>query len=272
MPNGQTGTLTIPAGANSVSLPWSAVEDGTVESLTETATLTASKNILSGNVTINAGVGNTTQVFTVYDNDLASVDAHIATNLMTVSESVGQVQINLMLNKASATPVDFAYNLTGTAIAGNDYTLSPGVVRFQPGEILKIISIPIINDNLPELTNTIQFNTFLVTGASTSGPSNIIITVLDDDGAVVVNLANPTLSVNEAVGTLQVPFTLDRAAGDNLTLNFTISGTTDKNHDYVNSTSYLIPAGTINGNIPIQILDDGRDEPDETLIVTLQPN
>jgi Calx-beta domain len=57
---------------------------------------------------------------------------------------------------ATAT-VDYA-TLNGTAVAGSDYTATSGTLTFAPGESAHTIAVPLIDDDIPELTEELSLN------------------------------------------------------------------------------------------------------------------
>jgi len=88
-----------------------------------------------------------------------------------VSESDGKVVVKAMLLHAHAQPVTVAYMTRDgqgehAAKAGVDYTHAEGILSFSPGETHKEITIPIIDDDLPEPDET--FEIALSTPASTA--------------------------------------------------------------------------------------------------------
>src|SRR5262245_27421105 len=53
------------------------------------------------------------------------------------------------LSAPSAQPVSVDYvTRDGSAVAGVDYTTSQGTVKFAPGETGKVVSVPVLDDNL----------------------------------------------------------------------------------------------------------------------------
>lgn len=270
---GPTGIVTIPAGQTTGTLAWQALDDGDVEAISETATLTASKNFLSGDFTVSPA----TQTMTVYDNEIAAVYARFDLTTQSVSESIGQVPITFSLNKASGSVVDIAYNVGGTGATNpDDYVLASGVLRFQPGETQKTIYAQITNDSIAEISGAssgrINIVQSITLGATWTGPTSHTIYIIDDDGIPTLNLAATSGSYSEADGTITIPYTLSQVHGDNIQLFYSFSGTARATHDFTTSAWIIIPAGTTSGNITIPLLDDSRDEPTETLILTVAAN
>ncbi len=91
----------------------------------------------------------------------------------------------------------------------------------------------------------------------------------DDDDATTpaLTFAVASASVDEAAGTYPISVTLSASSSTATTLSYTLSGTATQGSDYTIQSSV-----TLNGTsaqIPIVIVDDQDEEPDETVIVTL---
>lgn len=78
-------------------------------------------------------------------------------------------------------------------------------------------------------------------------------------------------TVPETFGTIQIRVQLDEAAGEDIDVAFTLTGTADGATDYQASASPItIAAGQTTGQIFVDVTDDMVDEDDETVVVTLQ--
>ncbi len=89
----------------------------------------------------------------------------------------------------------------------------------------------------------------------------------DDATAPALTFTVASASVDEAAGTYPISVTLSASSSTETTLSYTLSGTATQGSDYTIQSSV-----TLNGTsaqIPIVIVDDQDEEPDETIIVTL---
>lgn len=75
-------------------------------------------------------------------------------NVFTVSEGAGSIQLIVRRGCSSAGTVQVQYN-TGAAssnaepaVTGQDYQPVSGVLTFAPGEVIKTIEVPLVNDNV----------------------------------------------------------------------------------------------------------------------------
>ena len=100
-------------------------------------------------------------------------------------EGDGYVQIPILRNSTDGdgvtTSVSYA-TADASAKAGEDYTSTSGAVTFQPGETVKVVSIPVLDDRRSEPSET-----FTVTLSSPAGgvalgsPRTTTVTINDDD-------------------------------------------------------------------------------------------
>ena len=98
----------------------------------------------------------------------------------------------------------------------------------------------------------------------------------DDDGGGEDDATAPALtftvasaSVDEAAGTYPISVTLSASSSTATTLSYTLSGTATQGSDYTIQASVTLAANATTAQIPIVIVDDQDEEPDETVIVTL---
>ena len=99
--------------------------------------------------------------------------------------------------------VDFSTS-NGTAIAGEDYTTTSGVLNFGAGEITQTITIPIIDDAETEPSQSFSLMLTNPSAGVALGSSTSTITILDNDNADLGVLTRAT-----AISGLNQPTTLD---------------------------------------------------------------
>ena len=105
-----------------------------------------------------------------------------------VLETAGQVSVGVLRigPTNSAMSVDYATH-DGTAVAGVNYTANSGTLTFTPGQTLKTILIPILDD--PHVTGDQYFTVVLRTNASSVGaqladPSTNTVVIQDADAGL----------------------------------------------------------------------------------------
>jgi hypothetical protein len=96
----------------------------------------------------------------------------------------------------------------GTALAGRNYAAQAGTVTFGPGEILKTISIPLLDDQ--SYGGGGQFTVTLSNPAGASiGVATNTVTIADDEHPPLLSLQLPSTSVSEGdAGQVAIPITV----------------------------------------------------------------
>jgi len=110
------------------------------------------------------------------------------TSTATVSESAGTLMLTVSRAGGSSGAVSVSYaTANGTATAGSDYTATSGTLNWPIADtVSKTITVPILNDSVPESSETFTATLTSPTGGATLGtPSTATVTITDDDGANV---------------------------------------------------------------------------------------
>lgn len=205
---------------------------------------------------------------------IKSIDDELPVSLsvadLTVNESAGQADVVVTLSPLSSVPTTFHWATSnGTAVNGSDYTSSSGDVTIAAGQTSATLSVPVLDDLLNEADKTFTLTLSNPDGASISD-STAIVTIQDDDAAPSVAFIQSTRSVAESAGTIQLDLALSTASGQAITVPYTVSGTATSATDYtLTAGTITIGPGQTTASIPLAILDDGLNETNETVIVTL---
>ncbi|MDJ0903037.1 MAG: PQQ-dependent sugar dehydrogenase [Xenococcus sp. MO_188.B8] len=127
---------------------------------------------------------------------------------IVANEDSGAVEVTIIRSQGSDGTVTVDYrSVNNSAVAGSDYTAVAGTATFNDGETRQTISIPIIEDDLVEGSETFSFTIDNATGgASLLAPRTAFITIEDNDlipGAEVFNgnrylFTSPGLTWQEA--------------------------------------------------------------------------
>jgi len=176
---------------------------------------------------------------------------------------------------SGATSISYA-TADGTATAGADYTAASGTLDFAAGELSKLITIPILNDNIFEGANE-TFNVNLSSptgGALLSSPSTNVITIQDNDSRPAVFTASATMQQPEGdagLNTFVFNVSLSNPSVETVTVNFaTANGTAIAGGDYVaNSGTITFSPLSTSATVSVQVTGDTVVEPNETFTVTL---
>lgn len=223
----------------------------------------------------SAAIGNQpTAVLTIVNDDSA---ISFSTPSFTRIENAvdGQATISIIRSGATAgtTTVDFTTTTNGTATAGADYVGTTNSVTFAPGEIVKTVTVPILNDALIEGNETIGLALTNVNGALLLTPDAATLTIVDDDlGPGQIGFAATAYAAGENTGTAAITFIRSNGYSGVVSVKVSTSdATTTAGLDYTvqNLTPVTFGDGETNKTLLIPILDDAFVEGDEVFNVTL---
>nr|NCQ75845.1 hypothetical protein [Microcystis aeruginosa W13-13] len=234
-------------------------------------------NLTLSNPTGGATLGTqTTAVLTILNDDLPQPGTiSFNSNSYTVNENNGTA--NITLNRSGGSDGEVSVILTpsnGSATAGDDYTNTPITVTFANGQTSKTVTIPITDDSIYELTETVNLTISNPTGGATLGTQQTATLSIIDNDAVpgVIQFSNATYSVNEN-GTPVTAVTLTRTNGSDGAVSVTVNltnGTATAGSDYNNTP---ITVNFANGEtaktVNIPIIDDSVLETTETINLSL---
>jgi len=217
----------------------------------------------------------TTFTYTIIDDDTPPVlpSVGFASTAVSALENSGTASVLVSLSAPSTSSVTVDYSVTaGTATAGADFTTSAGTLTFAPGELVKSIAVPLIDDSIVEPSETVLLTISNPSGAVLSTQNTATLTILDDD-TPTVSIAATTPSVPEAgPGTGVFTFTRLGSLSGALTVNFTRSGTATSGTDYTaiaTPGSVTIPNGQASATLNVTPIQDTLNEGTETVIITL---
>lgn len=278
-----SGSVIIPAGANSATIPVTAIDDTIVE---PDETVIATLSIGTG---YDIAAANSTATVTILDNDaLTQTTVNIFASDPLASDGTppdpGQFTIARTGDLSQPLTVNYSLSPVSTATKDTDYTSAPLLttsITIPAGSDRAVIDINPISDNLIEGNETVTL--FLGGGPDyTVGPANNATVIITDPPVVprptvFVTAPDPTTS---ETGPNPGTFQFARTGGDinqPVTIRYTITGTATANGpgtDYTGSPSFggiiTIPAGqTVTPLINITPTQDGINEPTETVTVTV---
>lgn len=159
----------------------------------------------------------------------------------------------------------------GTATAGADYTHTEGTLTFAPGETVKPVPVPVANDTAVELDETFSLTLTNPTGGAVLGPRAVAVVTIDSEDLPAVAFGALTSSVNEGSPVAVLEVELSRSSPEVVTVDYqVIGGTATAGDDFSRPAGQLTFApGQTRAVIPVFVLDDGVDEPAETVRVAL---
>ncbi|MFB2968121.1 Calx-beta domain-containing protein [Aerosakkonema sp. BLCC-F183] len=275
-----SGSVIIPSGANSATIPVVAIDDTLVESdETVIATLTTGTGY-----DVAASPKNTATVTILDDDALTQTTVNIFASDPLASDATppdpGQFTIARTGDLTQPLTVNYSVSPLSTATNNTDYKSTPTLstsITIPAGSDRAIIDINPISDSAIEGNETITL--FLGGGTDyTVGPANSATVIISDPPTaakptVFVTAPNPTTV--EASGKTST-FQFARTGGDinqSVKINYVITGTATPNTDYSSTfsgNSITIAAGkTVSDPVSITAQGDGINEPTETVTVTI---
>jgi hypothetical protein len=169
-----SNSVTIPAGMTSATLPLTIIDDAINEG-NEVVALT----ILESDVAV-PGVPNVDDV-TIVDNDPQPTFAW-GSGSASVPESVGAVEIPVVLSAASGLPITIPIVIAGgSATAGSDYNLVTTTVTIPAGQTSAQVEVDVIDDTIDEDDETALFGFGSATNATPGTPAQFALTIVDND-------------------------------------------------------------------------------------------
>ncbi len=221
---------------------------------------------------VNASISDPQAVCTIVENDLTLITISDAPAVVEGNAGVANATFSVALSKALQVPVTVNYaSADVTATANVDYTPVAGTLTFAAGETQKAILVSVIADSLNEGNETFVVNLSNATNGTITAAQGTG-TINNDDPVVSVTIGD--LSVTESTGgtnTAQVPVTLSAAAGQTVSVGYTMTAGTATTADYTNATGTVTFApGVTSQTIPINIVTDTIFETNETFTVTLR--
>jgi hypothetical protein len=194
----------------------------------------------------------------------------------TVDETAGIGTI--VLNRVNGTSGNVTVNYAvtpGTATDGLDFTATSGVAVFTDGQTTQTITVPILDDLLPEGDETVIITLSNPDDAGLGQPSVGTLTILDNELAITFLPA--TITVNELVGTATLTVSRSGSIAAPASVNYQTNDGVIAGSSAVAPEDYLPRSGTVNfapnqrtATIEVPVNQDfNDDEPTETFNVIL---
>jgi len=269
-----TGSVTIPAGQNSVNVPVLVIDDQIIEG-TETviATLTGAT---SASFTLSA-VGSATVNIIDDENTVANRTLTIAKTADAAEPaSHGNFSISLPTGITATQNITVNYTVAGTATAGTDYAALTGTATILAGQNAVNIPVLVNDDKVIEGAETVIATLTSASAASFSfiATGSATLNIADDDNTA----ANRVLAIVKTAdaaepatnGNFNISLPTGVTAKENIIVSYTVGGTATAGTDYTPLTgTATILAGQNSVNVPLLVADDNVYEPIETVVLSL---
>jgi Calx-beta domain-containing protein len=247
----RSGTLTFPPGnaLQTFSVP---VTDNAIADGSRLFTVALSNPTGVGAVSLGAV---TTATVTITDDDSGGT-VQFATAGTSVPESAGQLSIAVTRTGTRlAGNIVVPFTFTGTAIAGVDYSASPGTLTFAAGQTAATIVVDVLDDALPDGSKILGISLGAPTGGATLGlRKTFTLTIGDNEQSVGFSAASYTVSESVGVATIRVNRTGVLAGAVSVHAR-TVAGTAVPGRDYTDRPNVLLsfPAGSASQTFTVPI-------------------
>ena len=194
---------------------------------------------------------------------------------VTEATTPGVFKVQLSALSEVAATVYIEDGSSGTATAGEDYTLNSTEVTIPVGSRTATFEIPIAGDAIDEEDQTFTITlTTPVTDVSLGVQRTQVVTIVDDDDPPLVNIDtdNSTVTINEDGGSATIKFVLNDTDGNSTTSEKTVSvgylintdaSTATLNQDYSDlaaSGAVTFTVGDEDKTFTVPIINDLVDE------------
>ncbi|MBX3744483.1 MAG: PKD domain-containing protein [Verrucomicrobiae bacterium] len=204
------------------------------------------------------------------DEAFAEGFVEFATPVFTALETDGETTITVRRSGSAKTEARVTYATTdGTATAGEDYLAATGELVFAPGETERTFSIRLLDDDLPEGSETVLLLLADPVGAALGRIATATLVIADNEPALAFDL--PAIEVPENAGSVQLVVRRSGPLeGEVHVAFFTEEDTATAGSDFVPASGILVfPPGIPTRSIHIEILDDAEIEGPESFRVHL---
>ena len=181
-----------------------------------------------------------TATLTINDVDQAPGSLLFSAPAYVASESATNAVITVLRTNGVTGVVSVNIStIPGTATPGSRYIGTNGVLTFADNQTVRTFSIALIDDSIVQGDQSLTINLSVPTGgASLTGPTNVPLTILDND--VAVNFTAPAYVVNETAGIVNLGVQRLNGSNGTLTVNFqTFNGTAIAGTNYTADSRVL---------------------------------
>ncbi|MFB0515655.1 MAG: Calx-beta domain-containing protein [Candidatus Neomarinimicrobiota bacterium] len=223
---------------------------------------------------VNATLGAVSvHTYTIVNDDLAPSIQFSGTSC-SGSEILSPVVLTLNLTNPSGREITVDYSIGGAADSGGvDFTLDAGPIIIPAGASSATLTLWIIDDDLYELSETVVIELTDFTNVKPGVNTIYTYTISDND-----YLRRPTIAFTQArsegaegLASPGVELALSNRSGADIAVVYNVlDGSAAGDVDFaISGGTVTIPAGDSTTIIPLAIIDDAFDEPDETVLITL---
>jgi len=189
-----------------------------------------------------------------------------------IVEAAGASVVRATLSGTTNVPVTVWLAFSGTAWT-NDYTRTPtnSALTIAADGTSASLTLKAVQDTRYEGNETIIVSIVAVSNAVAASPSQVAVTILDDDPPPVVTLGYQTTDyLAEGYGVAGLVASLSRLSEFPVTVSLSFSGSAVRGVDYRCESDLVIAAGTLSGGLIITAAEDDALEGQETITVDIE--
>ena len=228
--------------------------------------LPAEKVVLGNRLLFEADNGVLGSELWMLEDPLPAVSLSLQNDV--IAENGGVATVIVQLSKAATQDVTVSLTLSNTATNDLDYSTGATSIMLPVGQTSGSITLTGIDDATFEGSESIVVDICSVTNATELGTQQVVVTITDDDPIPNVSLSLVGSPLNENGGTATLTATLSNPSINDVTVDFSYSGTATSIADYSLSTAQIvIPAGQTSGSLALIGIDDATFEGSESIIV-----
>ena len=259
-----TGTVTFPAGSTSRTIVVTINGDTSVEA----------KEIFYVDLSAPSGatIADARAVGSIQNDDGAGT-IFFGASTYQKTESGGAATITVKRSGSLAGGMTVVYSTSdGTASAGGDYTAASGTLTFGAGVELASFQVPITNDALDEINETVNLSLSNPAGGAVLGTRRTaVLSIVDNDSGGVLNFSTGAYERGESGGSATIKVLRTSGAARDVTVNYTTSaGTASATADYTPVSGTLsFAAGQTSASFSVVIKNNTIPEANETVNLIL---
>lgn len=221
---------------------------------------------------INASLADELAIVTILNDDIAMVSIDDATIVEGDSgQQLAAVTVSLSNPSDGVITIDFETE-DGSATAGQDYLATDGTLTFAIGEMVQTIFIPILGDTIDEFDEDFEVILTGQTGGAYLPYYPEADVDIEDNDTAGISISDKSITEGNS-GSVSASFVvkLSTLADHPITIDYaTANGSALAGADYLSASGALtIPAGQLQGIIPVTVLGETLGEPNETYFVNL---
>jgi len=219
--------------------------------------------------TENATLRSQTAKLTIVDDDTPS----LSVNDVQAEEQSQTANFLITMSRSVLVPVTVNYaTFDGTATAPLDYTATSGFLTFAPGESSKVVTVPIVRDQIADPDETFTLKLFDAARATISKNSGAA-TILESSLPQPVVLIDDIRVAEANSGTTDATFSVHLSFASTLPVVLawkTENGSAHDDSDYAAGSGTLMfaPGETIQA-VTVKISGDTMPEPNETFRIVV---